>query len=244
MSTFHGEKIMEEIKKHGITINDHQVVSFNNIKNTRIKIKPMYFDLGFSSSSAIFGRVAVYRRLLIVLSILPENYGIVVWDVYRPREVQGRLFEWMSNEIKKNKPFLSDVENYNETLKYMSAPSKRGDKYCTPHLSGGAIDLTFFDVGSGLELDMGTIFDDCTEVAGRDFFSKKEGLSESEIIIKHRRNLLRNSMEHVGFTSYVHEWWHFDIGDIFWGRELELEPVFGPLFGNEEWPNIIADFAK
>ena len=235
---------MEEINEYGITVNDHQVVLFNNIKNTRIKIKPMYFDLGFSPSSAIFGRVSVYRRLLIVLSILPENYGLIVWDVYRPREVQGRLFEWMSNEIKKNQPLLSNSENHNETLKYMSAPSKIGDKYCPPHLSGGAIDLTIFDVNSGLELDMGTIFDDCTEVAGRDFFDKKEDLSESEMVIKQRRGLLRNSMEQVGFTSYVHEWWHFDIGNSFWGRELGLDPVFGPLFGDEEWPNIISDVAK
>ena len=219
-------------------------MSFNEIKNTRIKIRPMYFELGFSPYPAIFGRVAVFRRLLIILSLIPENYGLLVWDVYRPREVQGSLFEWMSNEIKKKKPLLSHNENYNETLKYMSAPSKVGDKYCPPHLSGGAIDLTFFDTDSGLELDMGTLFDDCTDAAGRDFFNKKEDLSESEIIIKQRRNLLRNSMEKVGFTSYLHEWWHFDIGDTFWGRELELDPIFGPLFGDEEWPIMTTDLSK
>ena len=42
-------------------------------------------------------------------------------------------------------------------------------------------------------------------------------------------------MEKAGFTSYLYEWWHFDIGDVFWSRELKLNPVFGPLFGDEEW---------
>ena len=239
-------KITEENNKDNIAITDydHGVVSFCNLNNPRIKIKPMYFELGFSSDAAIWGRVAVLRRLLIVLSLLPENYGLIVWDVYRTRAVQGRLFEWMRSEIKKRSPLLSDAENYNETLKYMSSPSKIGDDYCPPHLSGGAIDLTFFDVNSGLELDMGTVFDDCTNRASRDFFDEQQNLSESEIIIKKRRNLLRNSMEKVGFTSYLHEWWHFDIGDVFWGKELGLKPVFGPLFGNEEWPNSVTENSK
>ena len=235
---------MKESNKYNITMSDHDVVSFSDIKNPRIKIRPMYFELGFSACQVVFGREAVLRRLLMVLSLIPENYGFIVWDVYRPREVQGRLFEWMRKEVKQKKPFLNDAENYNETLKYMSAPSKVGDEYCPPHLSGGAVDLTFFDVDSGLEMDMGTPFDDCTDQAGRDFFNSRQNLSEQELIIKKRRNLLRNTMEDVGFTSYLHEWWHFDIGDTFWGRELVVNPVFGPLFGDEEWPVMATDFSK
>ena len=231
-------KKTEMMNKYDIPISDHDVVAFYELKNTRLEVKPMYFELGFSSSPAMWGRAAVLRRLLLVLLHLPDNYGLLVWDVYRSREVQGRLFEWMRNEVKKRSPFLSDVDNYNESVKYMSAPSKIGEKYCPPHLSGGAIDLTLFDVNSGLALDMGTIFDDCSEMASRDYFNKKQNLSESEVLIKQRRNLLRKSMEEVGFTSYLHEWWHFDVGNSFWGKELELDPVFGPLFGDAEWPSV------
>ena len=237
-------KITEENNRYNIPISDHDVVSFCNLNNPRIKIKPMYFELGFSKESVIWGRFAVLRRLRNVLKLIPENYGFIVWDVYRTREVQGRLFEWMRNEIKKRSPLLSDTENYNETLKYMSAPSKVGDDYCPPHLSGGAIDLTFFDINSGLELDMGTVFDDCTNRASRDFFNEKQNLSDADTLIKTRRNLLRDSMEAVGFTSYLHEWWHFDIGNVFWGKELALKPVFGPLFGNAEVPNTITEKIK
>ena len=222
-------------------MDDHEVVFFNEINHSRIKIKPMYFESGFSPYPAVFGRAAVLKRLLSVLTIIPENYGLIIWDVYRSRDVQGRLFEWMFNEIKKLNPLFTEIENYNETLKYMSAPSKVGDIYCPPHLSGGAIDLTFFDTETGLELDMGTGFDDCTAVAGRDYFNQKEILSESETRIKERRNVLRISMEEVGFTSYQHEWWHFDIGDVFWAKALGVSPLFGPLFGDLEWPIFIKD---
>ena len=222
--------------KYNIPISDHGVVNFCEIENERIRVQPMYFELGFSTSPEVLGREAVLRRLLRVLPHLPNNYGLLVWDIYRPREVQGKLFEWMRNEVKKRSPSLSDADNYTESVKYMSAPSKIGDKYCPPHLSGGAIDLTLFEVDSGLKLDMGTVFDDCSEMAGRDYFNKKPNLFGEEVLIQQRRNLLRKLMEDVGFTSYCYEWWHFDIGNIFWGKELELDPVFGPLFGDAEWP--------
>ena len=60
------------------------------------------------------------------------------------------------------------------------------------------------------------------------------------IKIKKQRNLLRGLMEDAGFTSYQHEWWHFDIGTIFWSKETGNTPVFGPLFGDEEWPKHVA----
>ena len=231
-----GEQLQKN-NKYFIPQSDYDAVLFSNINNSRIKLKPMYFELGFSPSPAIWARVAVLRRLVSVLQHLPANYGLLIWDVYRTRAVQGQLFEWMRIEIKKRSPLLSDTENYNETLKYMSAPSSIGDDYCPPHLSGGAIDLTFFDINSGLELDMGTAFDDCSNLANRDFFNDKQELTESEIALKNRRHLLKNAMEKAGFTSYLHEWWHFDIGTVFWAKQLGLKPIFGPLFGDDEWPN-------
>ena len=43
-------------------------------------------------------------------------------------------------------------------------------------------------------------------------------------------------MEKAGFSSYQHEWWHFDIGNIFWSKQVNCPAVFGPLFGDEEFP--------
>jgi zinc D-Ala-D-Ala dipeptidase len=217
---------------------NYDVVEFNNELHPRIVVKPMYFELGFSPSPLIFGRSIVLSKLLIALNDLPSQYGFQIWDVYRPREVQKKLFEWMRTEIRKQQPNLSDQENYVETQKYMSAPSEIGDAYCPPHLSGGAIDLTLFDITQGKELDMGTSFDDCTERAWSGFFSNQSKLSAADQLIKERRESLQSVMQNVGFVTYQYEWWHFDIGNIFWSRATKREPVFGPLFGDKEWREV------
>lgn len=196
----------------------------------------MYYELGFSNTPTIYGRQAILDRLLHALSFIPSHYGFVIWDIYRPREVQRRLFEWMRDEIRKNHPTLSDDENYVEAKKYMSPPSVVGEDYCPPHLSGGAVDLTLFECGNDHEVDMGTKFDDCTEKAHRDYFENARILSPNEESIRVNRNTLRNAMESVGFTTYKYEWWHYDFGNRFWENATGQKAIFGPLFGDFEWP--------
>lgn len=216
--------------------SDFEIVEINDRIHSRIKIQPMYFELGFSPYSTIYSRRAVVDRLLKALEYLPLNYGFLVWDVYRPRFVQEKLFHWMREEVRKQYPHLTEQENYHETCKYASPPSKIGDEYCPPHLSGGAIDLTLFDMTAGCALEMGTAFDDCTERAHSRYFASRSLLSLKEQIIQERRNILLSSMEKTGFVSYQYEWWHFDIGNIFWSKITGNPAVFGPLFGDQEWP--------
>lgn len=214
---------------------DYRAVEFHNEIHPRIQVNPMYFNLNFSPFAQIYGRFAVLECLLNALEWIPEEYGFLIWDVYRPRAVQARLFQWMREEIRKKYPELSEEENYQETKKYMSAPSVAGDDYCPPHLSGGAIDLTLFDLRKGKALEMGTAFDDCSERAHSNYFELKPYLTSEDKRIQERRSLLRTAMNKVGFSAYQYEWWHFDIGNIFWSRAMNLPAVFGPLFGDEEW---------
>jgi len=233
------DEITPRGKKHMITTfspSDFEVIEFGEMKHERIRVRPMYHELGFSDRSKIYGRRIIFDRLVIALEHLPKEYGLQIWDVYRPREVQGELFEWMKGQIRKTQPDITADKVYDEARKYMSPPSKVGEKYCAPHLSGGAIDLTLFDVKSGKELNMGTVFDDCTECAHRNYFEDKKELTSEEISIRDRRRLFTKAMETTGFASYQYEWWHFDIGNIFWSRQTEKPEVFGPLFGDREWP--------
>jgi len=215
---------------------DFEVANFDAVNHQRLKVRPMYHELGFSSVPHVYGRRGVLDRILTALAAIPQNLGVVVWDVYRPREVQGRLFEWMRGEIRKAQPSLSDDENFAETRKYMSPPLKVGDEYCAPHLSGGAIDLTLFDCATAREIEMGTIFDDCTERAHRDYFENLGARDPESTPVRDNRRLLRVAMESVGFTSYEYEWWHFDVGNVFWATVTGQDAVFGPLFGDQEWP--------
>jgi D-alanyl-D-alanine dipeptidase len=211
-------------------------VNFNLITHDRIKIRPMYYELGFNLVSDVYGRRIVLEKILAALEKIPQNYGLTIWDVYRPRAVQKKLFEWMRAEIKKNYPALTDEENLLEAQKYMSLPSQIGDAYCPPHLSGGAIDLTLHDRATGNEIDMGTIFDDCTERAHRDYFEHATDLDAHSLLIRNHRRTLRQAMEAAGFTTYQYEWWHYDIGTILWQKATGKEALFGPLFGDLEWP--------
>lgn len=218
---------------------EYEVIEFHNEINGRIRVYPMYYQLGFSSVPSIYGRFSVLDKLLNALDFLPEEYGVIIWDVYRPRTVQAKLFDWMRDEIRVKSPELNEEDNYDVAKKYMSPPSAVGDTYCPPHLSGGAIDLTLYDMLSGKELDMGTSFDDCSLRAHTDYFTMKTPLTPEEDLIKQRRLFLRSAMNKAGFTSYEYEWWHFDIGNIFWSRVVNQPAVFGPLFGDEEWPQVI-----
>lgn len=209
---------------------------FHNQINPRIKVRPMYFELGFSSISKIYGRNELLQRLLNSLEFLPTEFGVLIWDIYRPRAVQARLFDWMKQEIQKQYPHLNTQAIHEETKKYMSEPSKIGEMYCPPHLSGGAIDLTLFNRADEKELEMGSPFDDCTDKAHRDYFNSKDHLTLEEQKIKNHRQILRTAMEKAGFTSYQFEWWHFDYGNLFWGRALKKPALYGPLFGDAEWP--------
>lgn len=85
-------------------LKESDYIEFDNNIHQRIKICPMYFKLGFSPFKSIFGRYAVLTRLLKIINLLPNNCGIMIWDVYRPRLVQGKLFNWMREQIKNRPP--------------------------------------------------------------------------------------------------------------------------------------------
>jgi D-alanyl-D-alanine dipeptidase len=196
----------------------------------------MYYELGFSPYPDVYGRRIVLEKILRALENIPKNYGITIWDIYRPRAVQKKLFEWMQSEIKKKYPAFTNEENFTETQKYIALPSQVGDAYCPPHLSGGAVDLTLHDSKTGNELDMGTVFDDCSERAHRDYFERITDLDNQSIQIRGRRRILKSAMESSGFKSYQYEWWHFDYGNIFWQKATRKQALFGPLFNDLEWP--------
>ncbi len=77
------------------------------------------------------------------------------------------------------------------------------------HSYGFAIDLGLVD-SLGRELNMGTEFDDLTELAGPVHEARLLAagkLSESQLS---HRQILRSVMENAGFLQLPHEWWHYD----------------------------------
>ncbi|HET9515981.1 MAG TPA: M15 family metallopeptidase, partial [Gemmatimonadales bacterium] len=68
------------------------------------------------------------------------------------------------------------------------------------HNLGVAVDLTLVDLGSGIEVPMGTPYDT---------FTPDAHTANAEGRIRRYREILVRVMESEGFRNYEKEWWHF-----------------------------------
>ena len=109
-----------------------------------------------------------------------EGLGLKIWDGYRPRSVQYRMWEIVPDP------------------RYVADPN-----IGSSHNRGGAVDLTIIDFSTKRELDMPTIFDFFGVEAHH------ENMDHPDHVIVNRE-LLRDLMTNVGsFTIYAEEWWHY-----------------------------------
>ena len=117
---------------------------------------------------------------------------LCVLDALRPQRVQEAM--WAALEGTPLTEYL--------------APPERG----SIHSFGMAIDVTLADA-DGQEFDMGTSFDDMTELshpALEAAFLRAGALDDEQVSNRH---LLREAMRRGGFKGIGTEWWHFDCGD-------------------------------
>ena len=112
-------------------------------------------------------------------SLEEKGYGLLVYDCYRPLDVQWKM--WESTPDKR----------------YVSDPRKG-----SMHNRGTAVDLTLVDLASGKELDMGTPYD----FFGREAWPEYQDLPPE---VLDRRRVLADAMRAEGFQSIRTEWWHY-----------------------------------
>lgn len=138
---------------------------------------------------------ASLERVVAWLAARRPDLTPLVLDALRPQRVQQQLWDALEGT---------------ELRLYLANPA-RG----SIHSYGMALDLTLIDA-DGRELDMGTGFDDMTELshpALEEGFVLAGRLSQEQVA---NRRLLREAMLQAGFFGINTEWWHFDCGD----REL------------------------
>ena len=116
----------------------------------------------------------------------------LVLDALRPQRVQEQLWAALQGT---------------ELLGYLANPV-RG----SIHSFGMAVDITLVD-HNGKELDMGTPFDDLTELSHPALESAMLLRGELSATQIGNRQLLRDAMYEGGFKGINSEWWHFDCGD-------------------------------
>jgi D-alanyl-D-alanine dipeptidase len=132
------------------------------------------------------------EKVVAFLSQARPGAKALVLDALRPQRVQQQLWDALGG---------TDLQMY-------LANPERG----SIHSFGMALDITILDE-DGDELDMGTGFDDMSELSHPRL--EPELLARGDITEQHiaNRQLLRDAMFHAGFQGINTEWWHFDCGD-------------------------------
>ncbi|MBI3573789.1 D-alanyl-D-alanine dipeptidase [Candidatus Kaiserbacteria bacterium] len=188
-------------------------------------LEPVYFKEGLTTEPRMFLRKSVAKKLLKIQKGL-EIYKFKIWDGYRTRAVQAKLYERFWNELKQQHPEWRDEKLKMEVDPFVADP--RDPEKTPAHTTGSTVDLTLVDV-NGKELDMGTPFDYFGPEASSLYFEEHAG----HPVIKENRKLLRDAMRAEGFSSHKEEWWHFDYGNQKWALALGKSEAF---FGEVEMP--------
>ncbi len=170
-------------------------------------VESLRVDLRYASNANFMGRdmyspldcawahrdaVAGLHQAVAWLARQRHGVYLCVLDALRPQRVQQAM--WAALEGTPLTAYL--------------APPERG----SIHSFGMAIDATLVDA-DGQEFDMGTSFDDMTELshpALEAAFLKAKALDDEQVSNRH---LLREAMRRGGFNGIGSEWWHFDCGD-------------------------------
>lgn len=195
--------------------NSEPLVSLSNL-SPKIKIFPYYFQKKFPHTLPnCFLRTRVAEKLVQAANHLPSGLHFIVLDGWRPYELQNFLYKKICQDF-------TEVEE-EKLAKYVAFPSKDIET-ASPHLTGGAVDLTIAS-GDGW-LHMGTDFDEFIDKTKTDWYEHQQQLSAEESQFRDNRRLLKEVMEKVGFTNYAPEWWHFDFGNQNWAQCTKQTAIY------------------
>jgi D-alanyl-D-alanine dipeptidase len=145
-------------------------------------------EVFYSEAKAFLQRPAAEALVRAHRRLRESGFGLLIHDAYRPWYVTKMFFDATPSE-----------------LRHFVADPASGSR----HNRGAAVDLTFFDLETGRPVDMVSGYDEFSPRAYPDY---PGGTSRQ----RWARELLRDTMEAVGFRVYEWEWWHFDFGE--WRR--------------------------
>ena len=209
-----------------IVDNGETLIDVRHYSPDKIVTGATYFAWQIPGSLAqCYARDSVARRLALAAQQLPDGLRLYVFDGWRPVVVQRFLFEQYQAELYAEHPEWSATELLAQTQVFVSFPNT--DPTCpSPHLTGGAVDLTLLDA-DGCLLDMGSAFDEFSFRSHTDYFSRLTHPSPQQCRQRDNRQLLLDVLDAQGFSNYPEEWWHFDYGNQFWGSRCGQVAVYG-----------------
>lgn len=196
---------------------------------SNLKLLPVYAQAGIAGAiSELILRQNVSERLLHAASNLPNNIGLVVFDGWRPTQVQRTLRENMRQQIISRHPDADETWIKTRLDEFVADPDRRG--MCAPHLTGGSVDVGLFNQSSGQLLDMGTQFDETGHLSYTAALEQEH--DDHFTAARQYRRILYAAMYQAGFTNLPTEWWHFDFGNNNWAYFSHQKQA---LYGAAEW---------
>lgn len=136
----------------------------------------------YTQARAFMQRPAAEALVRVNHALKPRGYGVIIHDAYRPWYVT-KIF-WDATPADKHIFVANPAEG-------------------SRHNRGCAVDLSLYDLRTGKEVEMPSVYDEMTPRAYPDY---PGGTDEQ----RKRRKILRDAMEQEGFTVFSSEWWHFD----------------------------------
>ncbi len=190
--------------------NNEEFCSLSKIKSKNIFVQYIKKDMEKYFSGEIIVRKKVYNKIINIIKYLKKYYpntGLKIVYGYRSIKIQKKYFDKIYNKFKKNFPNKTENELLELSHTKVAVPEVSG------HPTGGAIDLTLFNIKTKEEYKMGGKIADFNE-------KKKVYTYSSEITKKELKNrlFLKKIMERENFAPYLGEWWHFSFGDVEWAK--------------------------
>ncbi len=205
-----------------VDLADYGIVGLNHF--SRID-NPPYHQVFPGAITQLLLRRSVAERLASVdAGLRRDGLMLFVHDAYRPTAVQAYAHDvWMPARLRETDPSLEGEALLAAVEQYWARPTT-DPASPSPHLTGGAVDLTLASAHSGQCLFMGSIFDELTEIGHTDHLETFEPRSYSDGEAQTNRRRLYWAMIDAGFCNQPYEWWHYSWGDQMWAR-LTDEPA-------------------
>ena len=152
---------------------------------------------GYEQPAALLTREAAEALRLVSGDAERAGFRLKIFDAYRPQMAVDHFMRWAADaaDTRMQAYFYPGIDK-RRLIPEGYIAERSG------HSRGSTVDLTFFDMASGREVDMGGPFDFFGELSHPDF----RGVTDAQYANRMR---LRAAMARHGFRGISSEWWRF-----------------------------------
>ena len=173
--------------------DDITYVEYPGAVDLRVYLPEAQFDLLFASCNNLTGK-PMYPAIPILeqgtaemlyrayQTFLDDGYALKIYDAYRPRSAQFKLFDIVQD------------------IRFVADPNL-GYSW---HQRGRAVDMSLIDLSTGKELVMPTPMHTLTMESSRTQSSKWSEEARNNV------EYMTRVMQRAGFSTIATEWWHFE----------------------------------